>query len=240
MKRFIYLALFSIIFNLYGCKSINSSVENNVEVEFLTTEGTFKVFLFNETPKHKANFIKMVENKFYDSLLFHRVIKYFVIQAGDPESKTAEPGKLYGEKSGGEKVPPEFLPQFKHVRGALGAARKSDMINPEKLSSGSHFYIVLGGMEVSDEIIYNTESRLGYKLGQNIVDSYKKHGGTPHLDGEYTIYGYVTEGMDIIDKIAKEKTDNNNRPLKDVKIIKTKIIELSESETAEKYSNYAK
>lgn len=240
MKRFVYLVLFFALFNLYGCNSTSSIAENGVEITFKTTEGDFTIFLFDQTPLHKIKMIELANDNFYDSILFHRVIKNFVIQAGDPETKKAEPGKLYGTAEAAGKINPEFIPQLLHVRGAIGAARESDVVNPERLSSGSHFYIVHGGAPVSEEDIYNLENRLGYKLDQKIIDNYKLYGGTPHLDGNYTIFGYISNGMDVVDKITTYKVDENNRPLKDVKIIETIITPLSEIETEEKYNNYAK
>lgn len=239
MKRFVYLLFFALLFSIYSCDSNNSKNNGGVEITFETTAGNIKLFLFEETPLHKKQFTEMVDSKFYNDILFHRVIKDFVIQAGDPTTKNPEPDKIYGEASGGTLTKAEFIPQFKHIRGALGAARESDAVNPQKLSSGSHFYIVLGGPEVSDKEIYETEQRLGYKLDSKIVDNYKKHGGAPHLDGDYTIFGYVTEGMDIVDKIATVPVDKNHRPKNDIKIISSSSRQLTPEETAEKLNNYA-
>ncbi|MFI3268433.1 MAG: peptidylprolyl isomerase [Rikenellaceae bacterium] len=240
MKRLLYTILFTSLFCLTSC---NSKYDNNneaVEIEFLTSEGSFKIFLFNETPKHKENFIELAETNFYDSVLFHRVIKNFVIQAGDPSTKTPEAKKLYGEESYGENIPAEISPKFNHIRGAVGAAREGDDINPDKLSSGSHFYVVLGGNDVSDEDVFMAETRLKNKIDETVAKKYKEQGGTPHLDGNYTVFGYISEGMDVVDKISAFKTDRNNRPTEDIKILGTKINILTETEKNEKYINYAK
>lgn len=241
MKRFVYLFIFSVIFTLQSCKSTASQDNEGTVIEFSTTEGNFSVFLFNETSKHKRNMIEMVKSDFYKDILFHRVISGFVIQAGDPDTKNPEPDKLYGAKSGGTEVSPEFIPaKFDHIKGALGAARNADMVNPGKLSSGSHFYIVTGGNSVTDEEIYNSEKRMGVTYDPKVAAYYRKSGGTPHLDGEYTVFGYVCDGMETVDKIAAMEKDKNDRPKKDIKITGTRIITLNEAETAEKYNGYAK
>ncbi|MFI3261757.1 MAG: peptidylprolyl isomerase [Rikenellaceae bacterium] len=239
MKRLIRLIACVSLLCLACCTSGQNGNEA-VEVEISTTEGSFKIFLFNETPLHKENFIKLVKNNFYDSVLFHRVIPKFVVQAGDPTTKTSEAKKLYGEESFGEEVPAEFNSKFNHIRGAVGAAREGDNINPDKKSSGSHFYVVLGGNDVTDEAIYKAETKVGEKFSEGVIEEYKSHGGTPHLDGAYTVFGFISEGMDVVDKISTYKTDSNDRPLKDVKILSTKINILTETEKNEKYNSYAK
>jgi len=156
-----------------------------------TTMGDMKIKLYNETPLHRDNFIKLTNEKFYDGLLFHRVIKDFMIQGGDPDSKNATPDKRLGSGDPGYTLPAEILPQFKHKKGALAAARTN---NPERRSSGSQFYIV------------------------------HNNNGTPHLDGQYTVFGEVIEGFDVIDKIANVKTAPGDRPVEDVKIISVSIV----------------
>jgi len=158
-----------------------------------TTLGDMKIKLYNETPQHRDNFIKLVNGKFYDGLLFHRVIKDFMIQGGDPDSRNAPPGKQLGMGGPGYTLPAEILPQFKHKKGALAAARTN---NPERRSSGSQFYIV------------------------------HNNAGTPHLDGAYTVFGEVFEGLDVIDKIAAVRTLPGDRPEVDVKIINVTIANL--------------
>jgi len=156
-----------------------------------TTMGNMKIKLYNETPLHRDNFIKLVKEKFYDGLLFHRVIKDFMIQGGDPDSRNAPAGKQLGMGGPGYTIPAEILPQIKHKKGSLAAARDN---NPARRSSGSQFYIV-----------HNSK-------------------GTPHLDGEYTVFGEVIEGLDVVDKIAAVKTAPGDRPVEDVKIISVTIV----------------
>jgi len=236
-----------------------------------TSFGDMKGRLYDETPLHKANFIKLVNEGFYDSLLFHRVINNFMIQGGDPDSKNAAAGKQLGNGGPGYTIPAEINPKFIHKKGALSAARMGDNVNPKKESSGSQFYIVQGvvydsarisGME--EKLVARKKSQQVYtyiKLPENVelqskLDSlsaaknkealnklwketkeksdiyfkekgnqgfsklqkemYSTIGGTPHLDGEYTVFGEIYEGLEIIDIIAKVKGDRSNRPLKDV------------------------
>ncbi|MDR2407110.1 MAG: peptidylprolyl isomerase [Bacteroidales bacterium] len=159
-----------------------------------TTMGNMKIKLYNETPLHRDNFIKLVNEKYYDGLLFHRVINNFMIQGGDPNSRNAPAGQQLGMGGPGYTIPAEILPQFKHKKGAVAAARMGDQVNPKKESSGSQFYIV-----------HNND-------------------GTPHLDGAYTVFGEVIKGMDVIDKIANVQTGTADRPTVDVKIISASIV----------------
>jgi len=238
-----------------------------------TNFGNMIVMLFNETPLHRDNFMKLVEKRFYDSLLFHRVINNFMIQGGDPESKNADKEKLLGDGDIGYTIPAEFNQQLFHRKGMLCAAREGDDINPEKASSGCQFYIVQGKMH-TDETLKKTELRINKQLIQNLTDVflnsagneiikkrynyffdnnikdsltllkkeiessvlpqlekmphytfsetqksvYKTYGGTPHLDNNYTVFGEVLYGIEIIDKIAKVTTDKNDRPLENIRM----------------------
>jgi cyclophilin family peptidyl-prolyl cis-trans isomerase len=183
-------------------------------VEISTEYGIMKVKLYNETPKHRDNFIKLASEGFYNDLLFHRVIKGFMIQGGDPQSKNATPEKMLGSGDVGYKVPAEINDNLYHKKGALCAARDG---NPEKASSGCQFYIVQG-KTYTDEELNAFETRAGVKYTEKQRNDYKTIGGTPHLDKNYTVYGEVIEGMDVIDKIAAVKTKPGDRPEKDVKM----------------------
>lgn len=220
-----------VISALIGCalSATVSAQEQRAEVTFTTNHGTIVVELYNETPLHRDNFLKNVKEKVYDGLLFHRVIEDFMIQAGDPASKTAGPGVLLGDSEETYQVPAEIrLPTFFHKRGALASAREGDDVNPLKKSSQYQFYIVWGKQH-TDESLDKVQERITrqtngyYKLTQEHRDYYKTHAGTPHLDGSYTVFGEVTKGMDYVEEIQKVKTDKNDRPLEDVRILKAKI-----------------
>ncbi len=192
-------------------------------VSMETTLGSLTIRLYDGTPKHRDNFIKLAESGFYDGLLFHRVIDGFMIQGGDPNSKNAKPGQRLGSGGPGYTVPAEFSKEYAHVKGALSAARQPDHVNPKKNSSGSQFYIV-HGQKASEDVLSTMEARHGMKYTDEIKSQYINSGGTPFLDQEYTVYGIVEKGMDIIDLIAGTKTDSSDRPKKDVKILKVRVI----------------
>ncbi len=183
-------------------------------VEITTDMGTMKIKLYNETPLHRDNFIKLASEGFYNDLLFHRIISGFMIQGGDPQSKDATPEKMLGAGDVGYKVPAEFNDSLYHKKGALCAARDG---NPEKASSGCQFYIVQG-KKYTDEELTSFEARNSSKYSEKQRNDYKTIGGTPQLDKSYTVYGEVIEGMDVIDKIAAVKTMPGDRPEKDVKM----------------------
>lgn len=264
---------------LTACSAGSKKQMNNMEnekrtlVKLETTMGNITVALYNETPKHRDNFIKLVKEGVYDSTLFHRVIKQFMIQAGDPESKNAADTAMLGNGDVGYTIPAEFNPKFFHKKGVLAAARQGDDVNPEKASSGCQFYIVTGrkftepqllGMEnkINDqreEAIFDTLARQHmkeiYKLrkaGDNAallelqdtleaqasaladkeekfrfspeqIKAYTTVGGAPHLDGSYTVFGEVTEGMDVVDKIEIAKTNRADRPVDNIRILKAVI-----------------
>lgn len=197
------------------------SIYPNVVIE--TTQGKMIVVLYDNTPFHCENFIKLVNDGFYNGQLFHRVINNFMIQAGDPQTKNAEPGVRYGSGGPSYTIPAEFVPEYYHRKGALSAARQGDNVNPQKESSGSQFYIVQG-KKLSDAELDAFEQRgMHIKFTPEQREIYKTLGGTPHLDYSYTVFGEVIEGLDVIDKIAAQQTDANDRPVVDVKINKMYI-----------------
>jgi cyclophilin family peptidyl-prolyl cis-trans isomerase len=181
-----------------------------------TQYGDIKVKLYNETPQHRDNFVKLVEQGFYDGTLFHRIIKEFMIQGGDPNSKNAQPGAMLGNGGPGYTIPAEILPGLIHKKGALSAARLGDQMNPKRESSGSQFYVVQGKKWTDDEL--NMFAQRGLKLTPEQREIYKTIGGTPHLDGAYTVFGEVVEGLDVLDKIAATPTGQADRPIEDIKM----------------------
>jgi peptidyl-prolyl cis-trans isomerase B (cyclophilin B) len=198
------------------------------DVLMQTTMGDMVIRLSDSTPLHRDNFLKLVKVGYYDSVLFHRVIKNFMIQGGDPNSKRAEAGKPLGDGSPGYTVPAEFRKTLFHKKGALAAARMGDNVNPTKASSGSQFYIAQGKV-FTDAGLDSVETfRLnGRKIPAEQREVYKMIGGTPHLDQGYTVYGEVVKGLDVLDNIAAVQTSrgqDRDRPLQDVRIIKAKLI----------------
>ncbi len=193
--------------------SCNSDSKTYVTIK--TEFGDMKVELYDSTPKHKENFIKLVKDKFFKDLLFHRVIPGFMVQGGDPDSRGAAQGVRLGGGGPGYKIDAEI--GAPHFKGTLAAARQPDQINPEKKSSGSQFYLVHGNIQ-SDQELDAYEKRGGFKYNQDQRNKYKTIGGTPALDNDYTVFGEVVEGLDIIDKIAGVKTDESDRPFDDIKM----------------------
>lgn len=243
MTKRLYLSSFVLIMMSLGLSSCSTSIANNstdnvaiestqtanetptkVEdekpeqlVKLSTEYGDMVIKLYNGTPLHRDNFIKLVKGHYYDSLLFHRVINQFMIQGGDPESKGAPIGKMLGNGGPGYTVPAEFNKQYFHKKGVLAAAREGDGVNPSKASSGSQFYIVQGRKWTNNEL--NTmEQQRHHLIPWEQKEVYMKTGGTPHLDGDYTVFGEVISGMEVIDKIGALAVDRGNRPLKDVKM----------------------
>ena len=256
-------------------RQTNHHMENEKRtlVKLETTMGNITVALYNETPKHRDNFIKLVKEGVYDSTLFHRVIKQFMIQAGDPDSKNASDTAMLGSGDVGYTIPAEFNPKFFHKKGVLAAARQGDDVNPEKASSGCQFYIVTGrkftkpqllGMENKineqhEEALFDSLARQHmkeiYKMrkaGDNAgllelqdtleaqareladkeekfrftpeqIKAYSTVGGAPHLDGSYTVFGEVTEGMEVVDNIEIAKTNRADRPIENIRILKASI-----------------
>lgn len=280
MKRISILLTLAVWSMMIACtgnqqksKSMNQGNETLVRLE--TTEGNITVKLYDETPKHRDNFIKLAKEEVYDSTLFHRVIKNFMIQAGDPQSKTASDTATLGSGDVGYTLPAEINPKFFHKRGVLAAARLGDEVNPNRESSGCQFYIVTG-RKFSEAQMINMENQMNEARLENIfnelarkhmkeiykmrkandtegllelqdsleaqarakvakepalkytkeqISAYTTIGGAPHLDGAYTIFGEVTEGMDIVDKIEKVKTNRGDRPEKDIRILKAEVLD---------------
>ncbi len=188
---------------------------DNCIIEIETTYGTMLAELYDETPIHRDNFTKLAKEGFYDSLLFHRVIKGFMIQGGDPDSRNAEPDARLGAGGPGYQIEAEINPRFVHTKGAIAAARTGDAVNPEKKSSGSQFYIVHGNT-VTEDMLRRQEMRSGFSYSPEQVEKYEKLGGAPFLDGEYTVFGRVISGMEVIDKIAEQPTNPGDRPREDI------------------------
>jgi len=205
---------------LLGLSLFTKLQAQTYKAKIITNYGNITVVLYDETPKHRDNFIKLVKEHFYDSLLFHRVIKGFVIQGGDPTSKTASDTAMLGEGDLGYTIPAEFNPKYFHKKGVLAQARDD---NPEKASSACQFYIVQGKV-ADDSTFIKAKKRTGNEVPEINKIVYRKIGGIPHLDLNYTIYGEVIKGLKIVDKIAVVKTDKNDRPLKPVRIKTIKLI----------------
>lgn len=223
IKKIVYFLLLSALF-------VSCSTSKECLVRMSTTEGVIDLRLYEETKAHRKNFVKLVKEHKYDSLLFHRVIKDFMVQGGDPDSKKAPRGKLLGEGDLGYNVQAEFMPErYFHKRGALAAAREGDDVNPEKASSASQFYIVWGTV-FTNEQLQRLQEHYKKKRGRNIsftpeqTKAYTTVGGTPHLDGEYTVFGEVVNGLDVIEKIQSKRCDKNDRPLENVRILKVELL----------------
>lgn len=279
MTKRICIASLLVFYALTGCTQKKDHV-----VTIKTKFGDMVAILYDETPKHKANFIKLAKEHFYDSLVFHRVIEGFMIQGGDPESKKAQPGQRLGNGGPGYTVDAEINPKFFHEKGALSAARLSDQVNPTKASSGSQFYIVQGKKFSENEIkldpqkfnmalqqffqkpenkpYYDTigqlyqardakayesyitrlkpvvENQLGIKVEKEVtaemIRAYTTVGGTPNLDGQYTVFGKVIKGLDVIDKIAAQPKDPADRPTEDVRMM-ISVEEMSKSKIEKLY-----
>ena len=286
MERNLFLSFMMVVLTLISCSANNTDSASEsaaqpqttnskmTKVKLETTMGDIVVELYNETPQHRDNFVKLVQEGYYDGVLFHRVIKDFMIQTGDGNSKTAGPDATLGDGDPGYTIPAEFVyPKYFHKRGALAAARTGDQVNPERRSSGSQFYIVTGKIYSSDELkmmtqrlatvkkqdifrrlvnenhaqietlqrnqdneglnelqnrlIQQTEAEAAqspFSLTDEQIDAYTSVGGTPHLDGQYTVFGQVIEGMDVVDKIQNAQTGRMDRPVSDIKIVKATIL----------------
>ena len=215
-----FAVLFSLIF-LVACSSTRNAATSKVldqRVKITTDSGIIVLRLYDKTPLHRDNFIKLVKQHYFDSLLFHRVIKNFMIQGGDPDSKRAKPGALLGDGGPPYTIAAEFDTSLFHKRGVLAAARDGDDINPKKASSGSQFYIVQGKIFTDAGLDSVEKYRLKRKIPGWQRQVYKTIGGTPHLDMNYTVFGEVESGLDVVEKISKAKGDANNRPLKDIRM----------------------
>ncbi len=276
MKYILNTLVVALVLTLVSC------AEKEYVVTITTPYGDMHAILYDETPQHKENFVKLAKEGFYDSLIFHRVIDGFMIQGGDPESRGAAPGIPLGSGGPGYTVPAEFNKNLYHKKGALSAARQGDQVNPQKASSGSQFYIVDGMkyteeqlttdmeklglaaqriMETNDSIrqmligIYQSEGPQAYgekliemksyfaaETGENMnktispdrAEVYTTEGGAPHLDDEYTVFGQVIDGLDIIDKIASQPVDGRDRPIEDITFT-VSVEEVSKSKIEKNY-----
>lgn len=189
-----------------------------------TKFGDMTVVLYDETPIHRDNFVKLVENGFYNGTLFHRVIRGFMIQGGDPNSVGAGPNDRLGNGGPGYTLEAEIRPEFIHKKGALSAARQRDEVNPERRSSGSQFYIVQG-RQVNAQQLNQMAQQSGAFYTAEQINTYKKIGGAPHLDNQYTVFGEVIDGMEVIDMIAAVPTKPGDRPVQDIEMTITMIKE---------------
>lgn len=230
MKQILLFLLLLLTTPTFGQSSSTASLNQDIEIEFKTTMGDFRVRLFSDTPIHSQHFAQLVREGYYDGLLFHRVIRNFMIQAGDSTSRIAKPNQPLGEADRNYTLAPEFrTPLHYHHRGALAAARESDDVNPERRSSATQFYVVWGKRWTPNELA-NVREHVDAETGANglITDNmaldYYTRGGSPHLDGQYTVFGEVSTGLEIIDKIQKVNTDRNDRPRVDVRILSARIL----------------
>ncbi|WGQ07796.1 peptidylprolyl isomerase [Pedobacter gandavensis] len=199
-------------------------------VRLKTDQGECIIMLYNETPLHRDNFLKLTKKGVYNNTLFHRVIRNFMIQGGDPSTKNAKPGQQLGEGSVGYTVPAEFRDSLFHKKGVLAAARDD---NPEKASSGSQFYLAQGRKFTDEELDMTETKRLKAKIPAYQREVYKTIGGVPHLDRNYTVYGEVVRGIDLIDQVAGVETDKNDRPVVDVRMTIT-VLKRREAKKLEK------
>ncbi|MDD7438361.1 MAG: peptidylprolyl isomerase [Bacteroidales bacterium] len=215
--------VFSIILVLVALSAV--AQEKEYQVEFKTNVGSFTVKLYNETPLHRDNFLALVREGAFNNLLFHRVIKNFMVQAGGATKGNKQWALERLQSKYSEMIPAEFhYPKLFHKRGALAAARQGDEENPEKKSDPIQFYIVIGQYFLENELAaYETEER--GKMPDNVKQSYMTEGGTPHLDTQYTVFGELLDGMKTIEKIENQETDTDDRPIKDIYIISAKIIQ---------------
>lgn len=200
------------------------------EILLETDSGNVRIALYNETPQHRDNILRLVEAHAYDGVLFHRVISNFMVQTGDLGSIGAPQGKLLGDTREKYSVPAEIrFPQLFHKRGAVAAAREGDDVNPERRSSATQFYIVWG-RQWDDASLDKLQQRIDQmtqgtvKLTPEIREVYKTLGGTPHLDGSYTVFGEVVEGLEVVERIEKAATDDHDRPLKDIRVVRATVV----------------
>ncbi|MDD2634746.1 MAG: peptidylprolyl isomerase [Bacteroidales bacterium] len=215
MKKITFVCLLGLFSILTFAQSTKVKIE--------TTKGNLTVMLYDETPIHRDNFIKLAESGFYKDLLFHRVISNFMIQGGDPQSKDAPSGKTLGNGGPGYTLPAEIVPKYYHKKGALSAARTGDQTNPQRRSSGSQFYIVQGS-KYTDMQLDSMERQLSTEFTKEQRDTYTEVGGVPHLDAQYTVFGEVIEGLNVIDAIASVEKNKNDRPKDNIKIIKMTVV----------------
>jgi cyclophilin family peptidyl-prolyl cis-trans isomerase len=216
MKKYVKILLvFGMILAIFtNCETEaqEKSPEQLIKIE--TSMGDIILKLYNETPLHRDNMIKLIKENFYDEQLFHRVIKDFMVQGGDPHSVGAAKGERLGNGGPGYTIPAEFNPELIHKKGALAAARQGDSANPQKASSGSQFYLVVGRVLTQQEV--NSFAQSGAPFTEESIEAYTTMGGTPHLDGSYTVFGEIVVGLEILNSIAVTQTDTYDRPIEDV------------------------
>jgi cyclophilin family peptidyl-prolyl cis-trans isomerase len=215
MKNLLAPLILLCIISCSGPKKTSVAGGRQVKLQLTTAYGTMVIKLYNETPLHRDNFVKLVRQHFFDSLLFHRVDKGFMIQGGDPDSRHAKPGQHLGEGSLSYTLAPEFDTALFHKKGALAAAREADAANPKKRSNASQFYIV-EGKTFTDAEMDKMQEKLHIKIPENHRRVYRTSGGAPFLDMNYTVFGEVVSGFEVIDKIAGVAKDNNDRPLQNI------------------------
>ncbi len=216
MKRLICTLVLLVI--AFG--TISAQKERKVIIK--TNYGKVKLKLYNETPQHRDNFVKLAKEGFYNGTIFHRVIPEFMVQGGDPDSKNAKPDQRLGSGGLDYTVPAEFNKKLYHKKGALAAARTGDRGNPKKASSSCQFYIVVG-KTVTDQELDQLEQANKIEYTEQQRDDYKTIGGTPFLDQNYTVYGEVIKGLEIVEKIAETEVNNLDRPKEDVIMLKVKV-----------------
>lgn len=207
----------------------SAQLDNQKEfvIKIKTNQGTMHAILYDQTPQHKANFLKLTQKKFFNGLLFHRISPNFMIQGGDPKSRTAKSGEPLGNDDLDYKIPAEINKSLFHQKGAIAAARDS---NPKKESSACQFYIVQGKVLSDAEL----DRFKGSQLTKEQRAIYKKNGGSPHLDGNYTVFGQVIDGLPVIEKIASQAKDRRDRPVKDIRM-KVSVKKLSRKKISKKY-----
>ena len=228
MKKILYSLFLALIAANIQAQTQIDTLRHEVLLE--TDSGNIRIQLYNETPLHRDNFLRLVRSGAYDGVLFHRVIKDFMIQTGDMGSKTAKPGQALGDTPESYSLPVEIhYPELLHRRGAVAAAREGDDVNPKRESSASQFYIVWG-IRFSDGQLDWAQERLNahtdstVQMTPEVRRIYKEVGGTPHLDGQYTVFGQVLEGMDVVERIQQQPVDANDRPLTDVHVRKASVL----------------
>ena len=219
--------LLIICFSLILCATISGIAWSQIAghtIQIETSKGTMKCILYEQTPMHADNFLELAQRGVYNGVCFHRVIKDFMIQTGDPETKNTQPGNRLSNEDIGYTIPAEFHPDLYHKRGALASARQGDHVNPNRESDGSQFYIVQGKVFNDEQLDQMVMSGAHIKFTQEQRNVYRTTGGAPHLDYAYTVFGEVVDGFEVIDAIANQPTDNRDRPLEDVTIIKISVL----------------
>jgi len=215
MKKLMLIGVFILgLILTVGCQE--NEIKTGVTITISTSLGDLVVLLYDETPLHQENMLSLIEEGYYDGQLFHRVIENFMIQGGDPHSIDAERGQRLGTGGPGYTIEAEISKKLYHKKGALAAARQGDGVNPEQRSSGSQFYIVKGQVFTVEQLDSMRKSGRIKSLNKEQIEIYTTVGGTPHLDGAYTVFGEVVEGLEIVDQITYEPTDSYDRPLQNI------------------------